>query len=221
MLLVFIYTILYNRILLTAISIRMYDLKYFDYGLPVHPALPIYGLYQPVLDCFLIVTNTETLINKLKFILSSRYLTHVICLNAADNFHPTLIDNSVCENWTIKDKNQIELTHAMDTLPCINLSGLLVSTTTFIEWDILKEKQWALLCLHWLTFFDRFKHNSYSQIDSELKDLIDLKDLNYSWNPGIIDAEKQIMKLLYLNKDFDQTNQQILSIVNHYGIEYE
>ena len=194
----------------------MENFKYFNFGYPKYPWFPIYGLYQPIFDCFIAVAPSLSSATKLQSILSSRYISHIICLNTAENFQPRLIDNSVCDQWTLENKTQIPITLGYsNTLTYI--SGNLIPAGKTIDWDLHEEKRWIFLCLYWIIFFQsKEEHDisTFNMIDTGLKDLIELENLGYGSQDKFHSEKLEIMKLLYLGRDFDLIEQQINTIVD-------
>jgi hypothetical protein len=197
----------------------MENFKYFDLGYPEYPVLPMYGLYQPIFDCFIAVAPSLPIANKLQSILSSRYTSQVICLNTAENFKYNLMDNGNCQQWTVENKNQIVITKAFINNQ-VHFPVKLSPSIKTIDWDMHQEKQWILICLYWIKFFKiKEEFNSkYTGLDSDLRDLLDLENLNYYSEDNHSAAELQIMKLLYLGRDFELIEQQINDIISQFGV---
>lgn len=72
---------------------------------PGGPTDPLYGLYLPVTDLFLITYFKKNVMQNLRSLLSSKCATCIIELSSAPGYHPKLIDNTVCHNWTIDRHN--------------------------------------------------------------------------------------------------------------------
>lgn len=188
----------------------MHDFKYFDPGYPPHPKLPRYGLYHPVFDCFLIIVDSESIATTLKHLLSSRYVTHVTCLNTADNYNYNLIDNNNCELWTIDQP--------IATSVLVSLSDL--SSTDFVDQlipadipssEVINEKQWALLCLHWIKKILLYKKKNLNFINTDtfLNKFLNI-DCTIGYQAGYDSSdENAIFKILYLEKDFFSAEQQL------------
>lgn len=70
-------------------------------GVPAQTGYPHYGVFQPALDCFLLTLPDRDLAHEICRLASSRFPLFVCSLDRADNYHPTLIDNTCCENWSI------------------------------------------------------------------------------------------------------------------------
>jgi hypothetical protein len=196
----------------------MQDFKYFTYGYSPDSRNPIYGFYQPVLNCFLIVFPDYDLVGpQLAAILSSRYLLQPIQLNTADNYTHNIIDNEICERWTILNLDDIPTrTMVSSGLTVIPADQLIPVTKVTESIQIKKEKQWAQFCLFWLRFIKLECQLSAAGvwIDNQLGNL-DIFDI---FEPLLPANYKQFitktMQLLYLGRDIQKTEQAIFDIVN-------
>jgi hypothetical protein len=186
----------------------MEKFKYFTYGYPEHTALPVYGLYQPVIDCFLITVKSPMIASQLRMLLSSRYSLYTVCLNTAENYKHNLIDNAICENWTFRGRSKL-LVDQFDKIDHIILADYLEPINYTANWNIDQEKQWCMLCKFYLSFFDAFR----SKTDTAEKMLSRiLPGTGFNNNQSTI--EQQVLSLMYLGTDFDQTDQDIRKIID-------
>jgi len=195
----------------------MQDFKYFTYGYSPDLTNPIYGFYQPVLNCFLIVFPDYDVVGpQLAAVLSSRYLLQPIRIDSADNYTYNIIDNEVCERWTISNQNHIPTRNIITKLAVISADQLIPATAVTELIQIEKEKQWAQFCLFWLRFIELQCQFSAAGmwIDDQLGDL-DIFDV---FDPLFPDNYKQFitktMQLLYLGQDVQTTEQEIIDIIN-------
>lgn len=186
-------------------------MKFFTLGLPSNPDQPIYGLYQPVLDCFLAITDSETMAKNLKFLLSPRYSLHVVQLNHAENYQHNIIDNTVCDRWTMSNKGDARLTISMWNLPPINAQQL-VEKTSFYSWNVEQEKEYIQMCLFFINFFDQLNVlGNYSDLNTGL-DMIEtpqLDDITHSSK-----TRKQVLDILYFERNYDSAYNKIISLVD-------
>jgi hypothetical protein len=194
----------------------MQDFKYFTYGYSTDLRNPIYGLYQPVLDCFLIVfPDYDSVGPQLAAILSSRYLLQPICINTANNYSHNIIDNEVCENWTILNKNDVPTRSIITRLTVISANQLIPASEVTVT-QIKKEKQWAQFCLFWLRFIKSEYYLSAAGmwIDDQIGNL----DIFNVFEPLLPVNYKQFiaktMQLLYLGQDIQKIEQAIIDIIN-------
>jgi hypothetical protein len=195
----------------------MQDFKYFTYGYSPDLKNTIYGLYQPVLNCFLIVFPDYDVVGpQLAAILSSRYLLQPIRIDTADNYAHNVIDNEVCECWTISNLNDIPTRTIITKLTVVPADRLIPVTKVPELIQIKKEKQWAQFCLFWLRFIKSECQLSVAGIwiDDQLGNL-DIFDVFEPLLPS--DYRQFISKtiqLLYLGRDIQNTEQAIVDIIN-------
>jgi hypothetical protein len=195
----------------------MQDFKYFTYGYSIDSRLPLYGLYHPVLNCFLIVLpDYDSVGLQLAAILSSRYLLQPVYLTSANNYTHNIIDNEVCERWAISNFNEIPASNLITGITVIPANVLIPVATSTKLIKIEKEKQWAQFCLFWLRFIKLECGNLVSGIwiDDQIGDL-DIFDV---FEPLLPSNHKQFitktMQLLYLGQDVQRTEQAIIDIIN-------
>ena len=190
----------------------MQDFKYFTHS----PA--DYALYQPVLGTFLIVMpESDHVMTRLAAVLSSRYLLQPVCIGVAENFTPTLIDNNVCEQWTLSNTQDLNARDILGQFTVIPVEQL-VHTKPVINWDIDQEKRWAMMCLFWLRFINSlgdWQHRSGHWIEQVLKDALDLSPLGPATVSDLQQFEQKTLQLLYRGQDLESTDQQIIELVNN------
>ena len=195
----------------------MQDFKYFTYGYSPDLRNPMYGLYQPVLNCFLIVFSDYDAVGpQLASILSSRYLLQPIRIDSADNYTHNVIDNEVCENWSISNYNEIspnDIIIGVNIILANQLIPIASPVTGLIQ--IAKEKQWAQFCLFWLRFI-RLEYQTGVAglwIDNQIGNL----DIFNTFKSVLADRYTgvitNIMTLLYLGQDLATTEQAIIDLV--------
>jgi hypothetical protein len=190
------------------------DFKYFQWG--IYPkGTPVYGLYEPVTDCFILILDNLSTAVKLKYILSSRFALFVCRLDLARNFTLNLIDNECCENWSFVGA-------AQEIIIEENLSNLSRTTVTAKEfcqssnnsdWDMDTEKHWAQFC-HWIIkWIDQTNTDAdnYSQAQIELAPILGLEATIKQAIP--IRAQHQILSRLYWGQSINQTQQEINAII--------
>ena len=198
---------------------NIYDVqnfKYFTYGYPLDTRMGIYGLYQPVLDCFLLVLpDYMDLGPRLTAILSSRYLLQPVFLSLASNYVHNIIDNEVCENWTFSNIHQVPARSLMSNFKTINAEQL-VPTTVSVDWDIKQEKQWAQFCLFWLRFIVNLENNGICGlwIDQAIGNNSFFEQFGPVIQPEFKAFIDQTIKLLYLGQDLESTEQKIMNLLN-------
>ena len=191
-------------------------MKYFKLGQQQFSGQAVYGLYQQTLDCFLVIDDRLDLLKKLKYLLSSRYTTVIVCISSAENYSPTIIDNVVCDRWTLSNRTDFSFKdnfhNGFSYLPVIAVTHL-VEKISPVDWDTTKEKQWIQMCMFYLLFLETQTNKHYGELDVELSGYLPLDGLG-DYLP--LADMKQIMRILYFGKDFDSADQEILEIIKKY-----
>jgi len=189
----------------------MKNFKYFQWGYSTDSSGERYAVYQPLLNCFLIVVDTEHIAKQLKYLLSSRYTTAVVRIDRATNYTENLIDNSVCESWTLKNTNDIQTFTLYESQPkTVCAETLILVDKKSLEWNIDQEKQWIFLCLRWLYFFESLRWQyKYYDIDVFLKPLVGGQIKYY---PD--EFREEVLTDLYLNTEFERIDQLLLEKIN-------
>jgi hypothetical protein len=188
----------------------MQNNQYFDWGMPSTNQEHQFGLWEPVLDRFLLVGVDPQNINDLRMIASSRYLLFVCDLSEAANYTPNLLDNSCCENWTLSNKKSIELGKFARHINPVKVEELILCHSN-IEWNVESEKSWLLFAYHWLKFLKHLKVNSqWYFYDRFIKNFIHTSiDKTSDYYDHIENTEKFIIKSLYLGQDIDTVDKEI------------
>ena len=196
------------------------EFKYYRHGIDHdNLSLPVYGLYEPVADRFLIVLLNEPIAKQLKYILSSRYHLHVCRIDVAINYDKTYITNAMCDNWTLTNRNDI------------NFSNPIVTTNTSVEelrlvdkvpqYNVLNEKLWCLFCTHWLYVLNNetdWPDDTwyYSKIDNFLNSFLNIEQVYYhtqEYQKKLSLVKNDILKVLYTERDFKKAEQAIETII--------
>jgi hypothetical protein len=197
------------------------NFKYFEYYPLTDNKDPLYGLYEPVTDCFLTVLGSIDIITQLRYIVSSRYHTHICQLNHASNYTIKIIDNEVCTNWSLTNKTDIPISATFQNRKNIIVEELCNTTRTDND-IVLDEQQWVLFCTHWIKFLSQQKLNnvellsySYTGADNFINDFLQIEnigpDIKNTMSP---DVKRSILKLLYLSRlDIDGTEAAIKNII--------
>jgi len=195
----------------------MTTISFDGYGLPPEENDTVYGLYSPATDCFVGVEYNLRVATHITYLMSSKIFLFLVNLNSAKNYKLNLIDNTVCENWTISDIDKIA-----DLMPdCLGNEYQIDALENIVKeknLHIAKLKEWAKLCAFWSRVIFTAKELIYSnsKIDDFLNNFLDL-DVNY----GISDIEKKVYTLLYFSKDPNTTHQNILSIVKQHPVLFQ
>jgi hypothetical protein len=195
------------------------ELPLFSYGSPqTRPKESDYcqyGLYNPVADCFVLVHDNLIALTVLSLLFSSRYVLIVCRLDMATNFNPTLVDNTVCLDWTMANASDSSFTK----FPQFNVESYVVKelknkSIELGSTDLLMQNQsylmYALRCVEFLERnTDRFNK-------LELHQLVDIpfipSEINY---PGTR-LRKAVYNTIYKTFDFVQAKDIIKQITSKY-----
>jgi len=197
------------------------DFKYYRHGINYdNLSLPVYGLYEPVADRFLIVLLNETIAKQLKYILSSRYHLHVCRMDVAHNYVEACVNNANCDKWTLTNKDDINFSNPIVT------TNVLVKELCFEDalprYNILNEKLWCLFCTHWLYTLNNetdWPDDTwyYSKIDNFLNSFLNIEQVYYptqEYQKKLLLVKNDILKVLYMERDFKTAEQAIETIIN-------
>lgn len=192
---------------------KAYMVKYFHLGLPPHHSMPLYGLYSPVHECFLLVYYDLFTVHQLKTLWSSRYSLSIVLLNSAENYTPTIIDNSVCTNWNFSNNNNVKTFNslAQEGWKIINANYLIPSSPKYsigIDQDLLQN------ILKWLNTLEYVQDivYPYTSADECLNWYLELP-APFQHQDQYYKTKKQILKILYLENSIKEANIRIEKIV--------
>ena len=203
----------------------MKNFKYFNYGITTDTGTPTYALYCPILDCFLYLLQDITLAKELRFLLSSKYfLVYIIRINCATNYHPHLIDNEICDQWSFTNKNDIDLSQVRYSIHSEPKAVELCSASPvpqdlpdFI--DIKKEKQWIMMCAHWLHKLDLLRTTHFAAIADDVNRALNLKLVDNN-NDRFKKIERQALQLMYTGTDLNEVDSQLDNLLTNFDVNF-
>ena len=198
----------YFDLYIYAIYIVIQNFKYFTYGYPFTPDLPVYGLYQPILDRFMAITPYYNVAKTLVLTASSRYQLCVCQIDCADNFNYNIIDNEICDSWTLTNKSECPVGYLLSDYTYIPVASL-IPKLEVADWDINQEKQWLLMSMFWIGLFEYIRTNQYDYSNSDLAftRFLPLKQDGLKYWDSV--TENKILSILYHGKDFEKTDREI------------
>jgi hypothetical protein len=182
--------------------------------------IPIYGLYEPVSDRFLIILQNENIAKQLKYILSSRYNLHICRVDVASNYKDTYINDNNCDKWTLSNREDINFSNPIMS-PNIVVKELRPADIV-PQYNVLNEKVWCFFCKHWLYILNNETDWPdyrwlYSKLDDYLNSFLNIKDTqfdNHHYKQKLSLVKNDILKLLYLSRDFKSTELAIEKLVH-------
>lgn len=190
-------------------------LQHFDFGAPDNQGQH-YALWEPVLNRFLLVLSDLQLCETIKFIASSRYKLFLIDLTTAENYTPTLIDNSCCGNWTFS--NKIDIATIQPNRYVLPIAAtMLLENKSDSDWDFRQETRYLQFIAVWLKFLKHIKEQhpwmAYVEFIRKIHRDNELAGIKNDWYDRQTLLEKDILKTLYLGNDIQLVHQQIVDLL--------
>jgi hypothetical protein len=188
----------------------MTTLETFDHGAPKNPGGCHIGLYQPLLNQFLLTVNNIQDARDIALIAASRYPLFMVNLVTADNYRENLIDNLCCENWALPSR-QIEPTKLQYYANFVVDAEHLIERPSTV--DLSEEKQYLQLCCYYLRRYDELiQKNTYAwEIKKFMTEIFDFEP--HPHDIPVQNLKKQIVAELFLCKDIKSTTTSIENII--------
>ena len=186
-------------------------MKHFDIGYPTTFGSTHLGLYQPVLDCFLMTLSDRQQAQEIKLLASARYSLFIIDLQSSANYAPNMIDNECCENWTFTNKTDIDVGAPFSASKTIFAKELIKSNAN--DPDIGYEKAYLQTILYYVKLCLNLISSDHYQIDKFINEVMDLEDSQYQ---SIKNFVIQTKKILYTNKDLDVIEKNMQTYMLYY-----
>jgi hypothetical protein len=192
------------------------DFKYFHWG--IYPEdTPVYGLYEPVLDKFLLVLNSLEHAEMLKYLNYSRYGLYICRLDQASNFQEILIDNECCENWSFTNKTtDLYVDQVLHDLDPITVKEFCQSSDEKV-WNIIEEKRWLMFCQHVLELLDMPDEQYYNKLFKSLGSFLNVEEFQNIQSISTVRSE--ILSALFLGSNIPDTQEQIKKILSRISQE--
>lgn len=127
-------------------------------GLPLTARHPHYGLFQPVLDRFVLTLADYQQAWQICRLTSSKFPLYVCELSSAENYTPTLIDNTCCENWTMGSTSVITAGYP------VQIDRL--EPSTVMPSDIGEIKQQVFRAYYWTSFIGYLRDHIFPHHDA-------------------------------------------------------
>jgi hypothetical protein len=171
------------------------------------------GLYQPMLNRFLLTVNNIQHARDIALIVSGRYPVFMVNLVTADNYCENLIDNFCCENWKLPNE-QIAPTNIVTYANVIVQALHLLPIAT--QSDLSEEKHYLQLCWHYLKSLDKIRDLNIHgwRITQFMSEIFDLRENQHDdVSTHVQNLKKQIIAELYLCRDTTSTVTSIENII--------
>lgn len=195
---------------------KLQEFEHFHWGV-YSPGCTVYGLYEPVMDLFLLLVDSAEQAETLKYLLSPRYALHIYRVDTAVNFKDIGLDNLCCHNWSFTNKNQLlSIRHDLVDRDILEIKELCPTTNTK-TWDIDQEKQWILWCNHVLTQLEQYPGTQYKKMFRTMGAFFDVDEFKNT--ASLVRSHHEILTILYRGTDIEQTRQQIRDILGRYSLQ--
>lgn len=171
---------------------------YFDYGIPKDTDQPVFGLWEPVSDRFLLILDDPDIASTIKMTAAGRYNLFVCEISNAKNYYHNIIDNTCCENWTIGNSHSIfvsNLDHYHGPQPVTEL----LSKEGSPDWPMQIEKDFLQMCFYWGKFFRYLKKSGWYPFDRFVERLYRHENItgSMSHNDHVEHTETKILRTLF------------------------
>ena len=173
------------------------------------------GLYQPMLNRFLLTTTNIEHARDIALIASGRYPLFLVNLVTADNYHENLIDNLCCENWKLPYQQIVETSiknYANFIVDARHLSPIVGHDNLFLS----EEKHYLQLCWHYLKLLDQLRDRNIVgwRIKQFMSDIFDFQENQHDTvSMYVQNLKKQIIAELYLCKDMHSVRDSMENII--------
>ncbi len=178
------------------------ELPEFSYGYPP-PKAEWFGLWSPVLDCFLLVDNNCLYLKKTQALTFSKVLTVIVSLDEK-LYKNNIIDNSCASAWTLLDADATNFTLRYDeSFPKKIIESLQSSQINNCA-EVSQIQSWFIFVLYWIkkieTVDDPFVSLANFAFDGNLKGTVQQQiyhTLMLENNPDV--ARTCINKIMQIN----------------------
>jgi hypothetical protein len=199
----------------------MSDRLFSHSGYPSKEGCPHFALYQPFLDRFLLITDDKKQSLKIKVLAMPRYPLVVMQIDQAHNYQFNLIDNVVCENWTLVKEKYTDFWNLSDYEPRVVTELIPAASVSQCDVDVQLEKEWLQFCWYWIRFTDYLlehsvrcclQKNLISGMFPELgkEHQYHMRELNFYQN--------KIYKFLFLERDQKTCHNEITGFIKSHSM---
>jgi len=195
---------------------------HFHYGCP-STKIKHWALYEPASQRFLFTSDHQDLdiLQEIRTLCSSRYNLFLFDISTAENYHPNIMDNTSCENWSIH--KEFDDRHFNDSMlmhrPIIETTKLIPSGSTEIAESMIQEqKEWIQFVNYWVLWLRNGILNHYWDIvDKFIEDTMGLKfedPLDFDYYENTSTQARAIRRALYLGRDIQSTQNKITKLMS-------
>lgn len=146
-----IYLFIFDTVYLINISVNNNN-DWFFYGVSPDKSTPVYGVYEATSDCFFLLHTNLEVLKKIAFLFSNRFTLHICRIDCAKNYYPKLLDNSVCNSWTLLNKADFPITRFPNFDQIVEVSKLVKVPGPKMPWNFKENQQYLMAACHWLSW---------------------------------------------------------------------
>jgi hypothetical protein len=128
---------------------NLVDLPGFEWGTPKSDQ---FGLWCPLLDCFVLVYHDIAVLRKIQTLTTAKILTCFVRFNE-DIQKKTYMANTIASNWTIEDPTSISFTPALVNNSVHPLTIVVPSVLRDPE-EVNRFQTWLIFVLKWILWID-------------------------------------------------------------------
>lgn len=186
-------------------------------GYPKKLGHPHYALYQPLLNCFLLVTDNKDQAVTVKNLAITRYPLFVVDLSKAKNYQFNLIDNVCCQQWTASFDTHIDFTEINNVSSLTPINLVRSNSLENFGIDLEKEKQWLQYLWYWTRFIDHIPGHFIKWHEQKLliREVIPQAFADYDQEfSQVAHYISNIKRILFFSRDVSECHNQILSYMD-------
>jgi hypothetical protein len=142
----------------------------FEYGLPPEADDSWFGLWCPLLDCFLLVNHDFKLLQQIQTLTLSKILTVIVKLDS--NLHKkNVIDNGCASGWTVTNPEEINFTLVLrPNFYQDKIKNIMPSTLSSPE-EVYRVQTWMIFVWRWIKYIDHNISNPFVDFTGFVLDL--------------------------------------------------
>lgn len=191
--------------------------EYFNIGCSTEFGLCHIGLYQPLMNRFLLTLGDVHQAREIALIASNRYHLFLVNLTSADNYSSNLIDNQCCENWALLNSQTKETrihNYANFIVDADYLVQCFDQSVGFVHSDIQEEKKYLQLVWYYLKLLDQMLEINIPgwRIKKLMSDTFDLEDQKFLIAQNL---KKQIMSKMFSTRATDSIKADLEHIISN------
>jgi len=165
---------------------NLVDLPGFEWG---GPSSDQFGLWCPLLDCFVLVHQDLAILRKIQVLTTAKILTCFVQFNEEIQ-KKTYMANTIASNWTVEDSTSIPFTPALIGSKIYQLTSVVPSALRDPA-EVNRFQTWLIFVFKWIRWMD------YQQ-PIRINLIKNIFDLDHDNQPQL---HKKIYQILLLEHD--------------------